>query len=463
VNEVLAPGRDVMEQQGRSLKGTVMNYLNHVVATKGVVHSFQRSAQIVRRFMMGRRKFEQMISFLEENLNGEAKITFCVTACLLAENAVLFRKLRRIGHDVAAHGYVHTNMKAKSKREQIEIIRKCSRVFEQFRIPVTGFRCPYLSYNSDTLDVLQRGNFSWTSNNMILWHNGSDNGNGSRAQKSLDKISSLYTIEEGENHSSLPRFRQNCIDIPITGPDDEMLLERFKVRSKRKIVETWMKVLQRTHEKGELFHLLFHPERFDHIRDCVTELVGALHGLSEPVWPASLAEITQWWRARKNSSWQHERLADGRWRTWVRMPQHGTMLTKVRNGMTGEGTSFFGSYKKVMAAESRNGDSLFPCHEGLKATIGISPFCSPRVEAFLREEGFLVERSNSPDDHPLFVDGYGTFQKRDEPGLLERIEETSLPVFMLWRWPSGARSAFTISADVDSVTLMDFVRRAFAF
>lgn len=437
-----------------------MNYLNHVVTTKGVVHSVERSAQILRRFLMGRRRFLQMISSLEKELNGNTKITFCVTACLLAENAVLFRRLRQLGHDVAAHGYIHTNMKNKSRKEQIEIIAKCSKIFEQFRIPITGFRCPYLSYNKDTIDVLQRGGFSWTSNNMVLWANGlNGNGNG----KSLKKISNLYHIESGEQTTALPRFKSKCLDIPITGPDDEMLLERLRIRKKAKIVEIWANVLERTHARGELFHLLFHPERFDQVGSCIRELVDRLGTFDKPIWVASLKEITEWWRQRTNVSWEHERLRDGTFRTWICLPPRVTMLTKHADGGSAGQRHFFDGYVLAPPAQSRNGKTAFPLYKGRKSTIGLSPGCSTDAEMFLKEEGFMTERSHNPEEYAVFIRGYENFSKTDETRLLAEVENTPFPALRIWRWPDGMQSAFTISADVDSVTLMDFVRRALQF
>ncbi|OPY67922.1 MAG: Polysaccharide deacetylase [Syntrophorhabdaceae bacterium PtaU1.Bin034] len=434
-----------------------MSYLNHVVTTKGFIHSFERSAQILKRFWMGRRKFLQMIAFLQKNLNGDAKITFCVTASLLAENASLFRKLRQMGHDVAAHGYIHTDMKNKSRKEQIEIIRKCSHTFGQFRMPVSGFRCPYLSYNRDTLDVLQRGGFAWTSNNMVLWHSG--NGNG---RKHLNKINSLYSIGYAETNRMLPRSLNNCLDIPITGPDDEMLLERFRVRKKGKIAETWINILHKTHERGELFHLLFHPERFHRIGDCIKEIVSALKALDGSIWVASLMEITEWWKSRQAVSWEHERLRDGTWRTWVKLPPRTTAIMRT-GGQVPPAEPFYGDYVRVEPVESRNCMRAFLSPEGRKGTIGLASTCSVEAETFLRDEGFLVERSSAPLDHPLFVDGYHTFSRKDEADLLAKVERSTFPVLRLWRWPDGKRSSFTISADVDSVTLMDFVRRAIKF
>ena len=440
-----------------------MSYLNHVVKTKGFIHSVERSAQILRRFYMGRRKFLQMIAYLQRDFDDDAKITFCVTASLLSENAALFRKLRQMGHDVAAHGYIHTNMKNKSRREQIDIIRKCSHVFARFQMPVSGFRCPYLSYNNDTLDVLQRGGFAWTSNNMILWPNGLSGGNG-RESKTLKKINNLYHIDFADTRPALPRFRDGCLDIPITGPDDEMLVERFKVKQKSKIAETWMNVLRKTHESGEMFHLLFHPERFPHIRESMKEIVAGLKQFDQPVWVASLMEITQWWRQRQTLTFEHEKTSDGGLRTWVKVPEKAMMLVKRQGDSAPPGkAAFFGSYAAAGPLVRRNGSQAFIEAGPRKATIGLSVRCPADMETFLKEEGFLVERSAQPDEHAVFLDGPRTFSRKDEAATLAQVEDSPFQLLRLWRWPDGKRSSFTISADVDSVTLMDFVRRALKF
>jgi peptidoglycan/xylan/chitin deacetylase (PgdA/CDA1 family) len=440
-----------------------MRYLNHVVRTKGFIHSFERSAQILKRFCMGRKKFLQMISFLKQDLNGGAKITFCVTASLLWGNAVLFRKLLEMGHDVAAHGYIHTNMKNKSRKEQIDIIRKCSHVFSQFQMPVSGFRCPYLSYNNDTLEVLQRGGFAWTSNNMILWPNGLSGGNG-REVKTLSKINNLYHIDSAESRPALPRFRDRCLDIPITGPDDEMLLDRFRVKKKAKIAEIWMNVLKKTHERGEMFHLLFHPERFPQIREGIKEIMDGLKKFDQPAWVASLMEITQWWRQRQTLSFEHEPTGDSRVMTWIKVPERGVMLVKAQGTQAPPAKgAFFGSYVQARPAGRRNGRQAFLDAGQRKGTIGLSARCPAEMEMFLREEGFLVETSTRPEEHAVFLDGPRAFSRKDEAAVLGEIENSPFPVLRLWRWPDGKRSSFTISVDVDSVTLMDFVRRALKF
>ncbi len=138
------------------------------------------------------------------------------------------------------------------------------------------------------------------------------------------------------------------------------------------------------------------------------------------------------------------------------------MLVK-RTGGPDEGEAFFGDYALAAPMESRNGHTAFSSPGERRGTVGLSVRCAAEVEVFLREEGFLAERTSVPDEHAVFIDGYPTLSGGDEAALLSEIEASPNAVLRLWRWPDRKRSAFTISADVDSITLMDFVRRAMRF
>jgi peptidoglycan/xylan/chitin deacetylase (PgdA/CDA1 family) len=436
-----------------------MSYLNHVLVTKGFVHSFERSAQILRRFFRGKSMFNRMITNLERDFGDQqAKITFCVTASLLNGNLRLFEKLRGMGHDIAAHGYVHTDMSRKTRKEQIEIIRRSYGTFYQHRIPISGFRCPYLSHNNDTLDIIKLSAFKWTSNRMVLWgdlvnHRRPFNG-------AMEKIGRLYNIEDASQTLVLPRIDGNLIEIPISGPDDEMLFERLRVKNKKKMGNIWFKMLQETHERGELFHLLFHPERFRYIKDIMKEIISRSANLNPPVWIASLKEITDWWKEKEAFQWHQEEVRAGAWRTWVQVPRGATMLMKASvNG----GKGFYRDYEKILPAEERDNTSSFICTDEMKGTVSISPNSTREMENFLTGEGFIVERTTGPQNGSLFIDGNSNFTDQDKRSLLDTIDCSPFPVLRMWRWPNGTRSAITISADVDGVTLMDFVKRALSF
>ena len=425
----------------------VGSMLRHFVRTKGLVRTAERSGQIVRRFAFGRKRFEAMTATLERDVPYQSvKITFCVTASLLERHADLIRRLHTLGHEFAAHGYFHIDLAKKTRAEQDQILTDSCRAFQDSGLPVFGFRCPYLSYNQNTVDALKASPFLYTSNDVMLW----DDTVASRGHRVafLKRLWNLYHIVPAEHMPARPRMNDRLVEIPLTGPDDEMLFERCHVRDPHTLTRVWSDVLDRCHARGDLFHLLFHPERFRYLGRAISGLILKARANPEPVWFCSLADLARWWQARDNARWVFERGASGEYQAWIRLPRGGTVLR----------------HQSEARPIAKRGDSTaFDGGRSQKQMIGLSARCDRRVADFLTEEGFAVERSDQPEFYSFYLDGYETFDDSDKIPVLEQIDKCPQPVLRLWRWPFHARSAFTISSDVDSISLGDFVQRATHF
>jgi hypothetical protein len=57
------------------------------------------------------------------------------------------------------------------------------------------------------------------------------------------------------------------------------------------------------------------------------------------------------------------------------------------------------------------------------------------------------------------VRGFQEFGETDKRPVIDAIELDPSPIVRLSRWPRGARCALSLTGDVDSMTLLDFVRR----
>jgi Polysaccharide deacetylase len=438
-----------------------IEYLRHLVATKGVLHALKRVGQIANRFSRGEKRFGEMISFLESNHDFQSvKITFCVTACLLQRHQRVVNQLQQLGHDIASHGYFHTDMRRKSNAEQSAIIRRTYQAFSDAKLPVIGFRCPYLSYNNHTIEALKASDYAWTSHDLIFWdtdgydHNYDKNG--------LRRLLKLYHALPAKQTLSLPNLSTGLVDIPITAPDDEMLVERYRVRDPKTISEIWVGILEKTHQRGELFHLLFHPERFDRLSHTMAKLSRRAKELEPSVWITSLGELSKWWEERSSSKWILEQSGSGERMAWIRTPRGATVLTKSE-GLPGGTSAVYKTYYPAKPAADRHGALAYCAGRSKRSTIGVSKQCSKKMIEFLSGEGFCVEESDEPALHSFYLDGSETFTDRDKLSLLDKLDSSRAPLLRLWRWPNGARSAFVISADVDSITVADFLRRALHF
>lgn len=394
------------------LGSPVMNrtYLKHILETKGFFHAGERLAQVISRFSQGRRRFAQMLSCLEKDFaNKEISITFCVSASVLKRNQDLIERLQNLGHKVAAHGYYHTRMTNLSKDQQAEVLKSSHHFFSELGFPVSGFRCPYLNYNQDTIEAFQSSQYQWTSQQLIFWDNGFNG--------QVDRLFSLYNTSTAEETLSLPNFKGKILEIPITAPDDEILYERCRIRDANAISETWCDVLDQTYKGGELFHLLFHPERFPYFKEAILRVIQKVQALQPFVWTPSLEELTKWWQRRAQMEWRLKASVSGGWTVWIKAPKEATILLKSPNlkaeswrvlpDENDSETSFsvYKDYVQVRPLEQGETDSKYPAGNSKKHLIGLAWSCPDNLEQFLREEGFLVERSGNPQDYSLFMSG----------------------------------------------------------
>lgn len=399
---------------------------------------------------------------------SDAKITFFVTANLLEHHGRQIEKLHALGHVLGAHGLYHSNMQLETLESQSAILGESRKVFAKRGLAVDGFRCPYLSYNEETIAALRSSPFWWTSQNLILWR---DEIPGSRNEsRILKRLAHIYSWTEADESISLPRMIKGLVEIPITAPDDEMLVERYKVRSPWEIFSIWERILHRVHERGELCHLLFHPERYGYVDSALRQIVSAAKKKSPPVWICSLAEIAGWWRSRRNARWAIEKGDGSRWLLRIEVPDGAILLSgpnhpgSAAGGEAHGGESAFGrGVAPVEPLERMGNAAVFPAGNGRRQTIGVSRGCPTKLLDFLAEEGFFVEQTDQADAHSVYIDRTRPFCESEKLPLLKQLEDASHPLLRFWRWPNGARSALAISSDVDAISIFDFVRRALHF
>ena len=102
-------------------------------------------------------------------------------------------------------------------------------------------------------------------------------------------------------------------------------------------------------------------------------------------------------------------------------------------------------------------NGTFSVHSGFRPVIGISPgFCDEKIPCLINE-GFAVEHDADPSSCAFALDGTCAKSSRQ---LLQSMKNARGPLLRFARWPRGFRSALAVSADIDAITLWDFVRRA---
>ncbi|MFQ6055651.1 MAG: hypothetical protein ACE5J3_06690, partial [Methanosarcinales archaeon] len=113
--------------------------------------------------------------------------------------------------------------------------------------------------------------------------------------------------------------------------------------------------------------------------------------------------------------------------------------------------NWYGHYK-IINAKSFKIKSNYP------PFIGVCPDAPEELVTFLREEGFYVDESTSKDKFKIYLD-IDNFNEEYKLSILQEIEKSDVPLIRIWRWPYCARSALSITGDIDAMTIWDYVRR----
>lgn len=118
-------------------------------------------------------------------------------------------------------------------------------VFEQAKIPVHGFRSPYLGWTPDLLQVRLAANLTYGSN-VAVFHNVINlSAFPMRLRDSYQKSLGLFQAIPCSIYALRPHFEGSLLRIPMSIPDDEMLYDRLRITNTEEIGKVWCTVMQR--------------------------------------------------------------------------------------------------------------------------------------------------------------------------------------------------------------------------
>ena len=430
-----------------------MNYLNHLIQSKGFRQLGKRALAIRRRYGVTPGKmmqaFEQLLSTLEEY---GCRATFPVTAVTLARHPAPIRQLQERGMELAVHGWTHVSLDCYSKEQQREHLCRALNVFIQHGIRAKGFRSPYLCRNDTIREVVEAAGFRYLSNDPILWDGigGSDwpGGNAQACQQVVD----FYAPWMSNEYLSLPTVQGQIVEIPVSLPDDEMLVERLGANSSAQIAQIWTGILHQTYAREELFTIQLHPERAAICAPALRHVLSEAHSCTPPVWIACLAEIAEWWQQRSAFCVEVMRKELGQYDVVIRGPAQALALVRSVQ-VIGKSETWADGYQLVRSHR-------FSVRCGSRPLVGVSERTHKSLVSFLEQQGYLFEISQRRDEYPVYFDR-PNFARAEEKSLLQEIEVSRSPLIRMARWPGGAHSAMAVTGDIDALTLWDYGLRFF--
>jgi len=415
---------------------------------KGVGGLAARAGTIAARFGPTAGPMERCLTRYADLMDEfAARPTLPVTACVLARHPALMRRFADRGVEWAIHGLVHNDHAALGLAEQRENLARAARLFEAAGVPYAGFRGPYLRYNKATDQAVRELGLRYHSSQAVAFavlpREAAEATGYRRALR-------LYGALDAERVVVRPRARGGLVDIPVAMPDDEIMVDRLHCDDEAQAA-AWLAVLGITHARGELFTVQLHPERIFDSAHALRATLREARQRRPGVWIARLDDIADWWLRRRRATLEVRQVAEGRYRVHLEGECDATLLVRGLPDLESEPW-----HGRDLVSRARS----FEVQSAVKPAVGVSSRSPRAVHDFLREEGWPAEVSDDRGRFGAYLDvAGGEDGELGEAGLLAELERAAGPLVRLWRWPGGARSALSVTGDLDSITLQDFVWR----
>jgi len=421
------------------------------IRSKGLRKYLTRGQSILKRYGLTPSKMMQALDQLSRVLRDfECGATFPITAVTVRRNSEAAEMLRKYvdqGIEFAIHGYRHVDHSQLTLEEQVVELRRAREVFAAAGIPVAGFRSPYLRFNESLRTAAGEIGLAYVSNQSILWDVLDGKTFPSAAQAAYIRALALYTPWSAEEWPSVPYLQDGMVEIPVSLPDDEMLLDRLGGDDTGLVERAWSRILGETYRRGELFTLQLHPERAVLCASALSALLAKARSLDPPAWVARMEEIASWWRALSEASVTVTGAGDGKLCLSVAGPERATLL--IRNlEVDGPAHSWIQGYQRCAT-------KTLVVRTDIRPFVGVSPDISPEWLRFLQQQGYIVEISDDLQGYSIYLNRHD-FVAGNRRAPLIKIEESDDPLVKLGRWPDGARSALAVTGDIDALTVWDY-------
>ena len=263
--------------------------------TRQGIHSIKRLFSLLSRYGLSSLPMERKVKAF---LKKAKKATFPITANLVDRYPVLFQT----DAEFAVHGYRHTDYSGLEAAEQERHLEKSFNIFQRRGLEAVGFRAPYLKTNADTLRLLKKLGFLYDGSAVIHWNLLPANRQNDLYRRALEH----YRPWDSREKASLPFYEEGMLRLPVSLPDDEMLIDRLGIRNQVELFEIWAEILHQCHQRDEMFVLLLHPERYFMAAESIDRLIAEAE--RKGMWRATLREIALWWASPGRSQrWPHDR------------------------------------------------------------------------------------------------------------------------------------------------------------
>lgn len=422
--------------------------LHEWFGTRGTRYVYERAGILLSRYGVSSAKAIERVNRCVQILteNGCAP-TFPTPGSVVQHDPLAIRRLQERGAEIAVHSYNHIDLRVYPLAEARQQLLHAAETFARQGIAVYGFRCPYLGCPAGLVSSLPKGVFSYSSNQAVAWHVG-EHLQHVASSAILSSLYCFYNPHLAENFVCVPWFDSGMVEIPVCVPDDLQLHDGIGLDFEQ-IARVWCHILEETHRRGELFDVMFHPELADECDSPLVALLCRAKELQPDVWVASLGDISAWWYEKARFEIQSTQVPDGIVLSFKCSPR----ATILARGVGADTAVWHGGYHRISSKP------LTVCSRQ-RPFVGLEN-APEELCAFLRDQGYIVETGAAAKACSVFIDVDTLTKLPGRVDLINYIENTTGPLVRYWRWPHGARSALSITGDLDALSLRDYVSRVF--
>jgi peptidoglycan/xylan/chitin deacetylase (PgdA/CDA1 family) len=203
------------------------------------------------------------------------RATFFIPGWVADHHPDAVQAVLKHGHEIGCHGYEHERVRELPRDEEEAILKKSLETLERHTgTRPRGYRAPAWQLSPNTLELLARHGFDYSSNFMDRL------------------IPYLHPPVAG----------RSLVEIPVSWVLDDAPFFLFtgtrSIQPPRPVLEGWIAEFRGIHEAGGVTNFTFHPQLIGRPSRlaCLAELVETVQK-TPGVWIAALDAIAEHWRA----------------------------------------------------------------------------------------------------------------------------------------------------------------------
>lgn len=431
----------------------MMANLGKWYAPRGLEYVWRRSVALLNRYGITTSKaIDRIETCLKTLADFDCSATFSTPGRVVQRYPTFIRSIQDKGAEIAVHGFDHVDLSILPPITASRQLVRAADIFSQNGIEVHGFRCPYLRCTDKLLELLPGKLFGYSSNSAIWWDVNFDIITG-KETSIYTALQQIYKPKSAEDGVCLPSLDSNMVEIPVSIPDDLQLHDGLNL-GPEEIGEVWRQILHRTHQRGEMYVLPFHPELGSQCQQPIMTVLREAGRMHPSVWVARLRDINTWWREKSNFSITLDHTSEGLDITF-NCSDRATILTKGLD-IDGLESLWDEQYYLLDTKELHVPEGLYPF-------IGVPVNTPEHIISFLQEQGYILLKGDLATRCATYLDAATLTELTSQVELVNYIEISPGPMVRYWRWPEGTKSALCLTGDLDALTLFDYVYRLFVF